>query len=179
MFVMPNATIMPFEGKYPEIAAGVFVADGARLIGNLKVGEKSSFWFNTTVRADVHHVTIGNRTNIQDGTVIHVTHDRAATVIGDDVTIGHSATIHGCTIENRCLIGMGAIILDRAVIGEDSVVAAGALVTQGKKFPPRQLIMGSPAVAVRELTKEEINGLLDSAAHYVELRGRYAADLKQ
>jgi gamma-carbonic anhydrase len=127
MFAMPNATIMPFDGQYPTLADGVFVADGARLIGHLTVGKNSSFWFNTTVRADVHTITIGARTNIQDGTVIHVTHDRAATEIGDDVTVGHNATIHGCTIKDRCLIGMGAVILDRAVIRERNFRPATSL----------------------------------------------------
>ena len=173
---MPEATrasLLPFAGKLPKLGARVFVADGARLIGDLEIGDDSSIWFNTVIRADVHSIRIGARTNIQDNTTIHVTAARAATTIGADVTVGHGAIIHGCTVGDGCLIGMGAILLDHAVIGPGSMVGAGSLVTQGKTFPPGSLIMGSPAKVVRSLSAEEQAQLFTSARHYVETAGRY------
>ena len=146
----------------------------------LKIGEDSSVWFGCVVRGDVHKIEIGSRTSIQDLSMVHVTHykkedmsDGHPTIIGDDVTIGHKVMLHGCTIENGCLIGMSATILDGAVIGEGSIVGAHSLVTQGKKFPPRSMIMGSPAKVVRELTQEEADGLIAHAARYVNFKNEY------
>ena len=155
------------------MAERVFVADGVRLIGDLEVGRDSSLWFNVVVRADVHYVRIGERTNIQDNSTVHVTSGEAPCVIGNDVTIGHNAIVHACTVEDLCLIGMGAVILDQAVIGAESLVGAGALVTQGKRFPPRSLIHGSPAKVVRSLTEAELRGLRESAEHYVSAARGY------
>lgn len=171
--VLPHANILPFAGKTPELGAGAFVASGAQLIGDLKVGKDSSIWFNVVIRADVHYIRIGDRTNIQDNSTVHVTEGQAPCVIGSGVTVGHNAIIHACTVEDDCLIGMGAIILDKAVIRQGSLVGAGALVTQGKEFPPRSLILGSPAKAVRQLTDEEFASLKDSARHYVETARLY------
>jgi len=164
---MPQSTVIPYGDKTPDLGANVFVASGARLIGDLVIGEDSSIWFNTVVRADVHYIRIGARTNIQDNSTVHVTSGRYPCIIGNDVTVGHNALLHACTVEDFCLIGMGAIILDAAVIGRESLVGAGALVTSGKTFPPRSLIMGSPARVVRTLTDKEVEGLHESAANYV------------
>lgn len=144
-----------FDGMSPKLAPSVWVAPSADIIGNVTIGEHSSVWFQTVVRGDVHWIEIGEYTNIQDGSVLHVTNGVSPLKIGSRVTIGHKACLHGCTVGDNCLIGMGALILDDAVIGEGSVVAAGALVTQGKVFPPNSLIMGSPAKRIRDLTLEE------------------------
>ncbi|HIP44048.1 MAG TPA: gamma carbonic anhydrase family protein, partial [Sulfurospirillum arcachonense] len=143
---------MIFEGKTPQIDDTVFIAPSADVIGEVEIGADSSIWFGCVVRGDIHFITIGKRTNIQDLSMLHVTHftkddksDGNPTVIGDDVTIGHRVMLHGCEIKNACLIGMSATILDGAVIGEESIVGANSLVTKGKKFPPRSLIVGSPA----------------------------------
>src|SRR5262245_38589218 len=134
VFVMDGATVLAYGGKKPVLGAGVFVAAGAHVIGDLEIGAESSVWFNTVVRADCHWIRIGARTNIQDNSVVHVTAETGPTTVGSDVTIGHNAIIHGCTIEDLCLIGMGAIVMDHAVIGRGSLVAAGALVPPGKKY---------------------------------------------
>ncbi len=172
--------IMNFKDYSPEIGQGTWIADSADVIGRCKIGEDSSIWFQVAIRADVHFITIGSRTSIQDGSMIHVTHhkkddmsDGHPTVVGDDVTVGHKVMLHGCTIEDACLIGMSATILDGAVIGKESIVGAGALVTKNKKFPPRSLIMGSPAKVVRELTDEEVKELYASASRYVEFASHY------
>ncbi len=172
-YTMPGCNLIPYDGYSPELAKDVFAAAGAQLIGNLKVGEESSIWFNTTIRADCNYIVIGKRTNIQDGTVIHVTNQVHATTIGDEVTIGHSAVIHGCNIGKRCLIGMGAIIMDGVDVGDECLVAAGSLLTPGKQFPPRHLIKGSPAVAVRPLTDGEIKGLEASYEQYIDYKNKY------
>lgn len=168
--------IFPFQGKEPKIDDSCFLAPSADIIGDVEIGKDSSVWFQVVIRGDVNFIRIGERTNIQDGSVLHVTRANQfegasktgnPLIIGDEVTIGHRVTLHGCTIKNRILIGMGATIMDKAVIDDDSIVAAGALVTQGKVFPPRSLIQGSPAKAVRELTAEEISFMKQSAANYV------------
>jgi len=172
--------IMNFKDYKPEIGENSWIADSADVIGRTKIGEDSSVWFQVVIRGDVHFITIGDRTSIQDGSMIHVTHhkkvdmsDGNPTTIGDDVTVGHKVMLHGCTIEDACLIGMSATILDGAVIGKESIVGAGSLVTKNKKFPPRSLIMGSPAKFVRELTDEEVKELYASAARYVEFKNEY------
>ena len=163
---------MKFKEFYPVIHPKAWVAPSADVIGNITVGEDSSIWFGCVLRADVNSVQIGDRTNIQDLSMIH-TDVHTKTVIGNDVTIGHKVMLHGCTIENGCLIGMSATILDDAVIGEGSIVGANSLVTQGKIFPPRSLIMGSPAKVVKALDKEDVEGLIKHAAHYVEYKNDY------
>ncbi|MFW7377621.1 MAG: gamma carbonic anhydrase family protein [Oligoflexus sp.] len=173
MYLMPDSSLLPYKGHFPKLGSGVFVASGARLIGDLMIGEESSIWFNVTVRADCHYIRIGKRTNVQDNTVIHVTNSRFPTNIGDDVTIGHSAVLHGCEIKGKTLIGMGAIIMDGVTIPENSIVAAGSLVTPGKSFPEGHLIMGSPAKAVRALTTEESQSLETSIRYYLEYKSHY------
>ena len=164
--------ILPHKGIEPTVPDSCFVAPSADIVGDVHIGEGSSVWFQVVIRGDVNKVRIGKRTNIQDAAVLHVTRDKppmkgAPLYIGDDVTIGHRVTLHGCTLKNRILVGMGAVILDGAVIEDDSIVAAGALITKDKKFPPRSLIQGAPAKVVRELTKEEIDFLKISAKNYV------------
>lgn len=172
--------ILPFKEHHPVIDEGVFIAPSADVIGRVRIGKESSIWFGVVIRADVHRVSIGARTSIQDGSMIHVTHHKRAdasdgypTIVGDDVTVGHRVMLHGCTIEQACLIGMSATILDGAVIGRESIVGAGALVTGGKHFPPRSLILGSPAKVVRTLSEEEVEGLYRSAARYVAFKEEY------
>lgn len=157
--------IRDFEGIKPEIHESVYVSESAEIIGKVSIGENSSVWYTSVIRGDDEYIKIGKNTNIQDGTVIH---GELKTEIGDNVTVGHRAIIHGAKVGNNSLIGMGAILLDGAEIGEFSIVGAGALVTSGKKFPDGMLIIGSPAKAVRELTDEEKKGLLKSADMYVE-----------
>ena len=169
-----------FKGISPKLAKHTWVASSADVIGDVTCGEDCSIWFGCVVRGDVHYIKIGDRTNIQDLSMIHVTHykkedksDGNPTIIGNDVTVGHRVMLHGCTIEDACLIGMSATILDGAVIGKESIVGAGALVTKGKVFPPRSLIMGSPAKVVRELTDEEVKELYASASRYVKFKEDY------
>jgi carbonic anhydrase/acetyltransferase-like protein (isoleucine patch superfamily) len=151
----------------PKVHDSVFVADGAKIIGDVELGEGSSVWFNTVLRGDVYKIIIGKECNLQDGVIVHGTFNKCGAVLKDRVTVGHGAILHGCSIGTECLIGMGAIVMDNAVIGERSVVAAGALVTEGKEFEPESLIVGSPAKAVRKLTKEELGHLSQSADNYI------------
>ena len=169
-----KAIILPYKELEPKIDNSAWVAPGATVVGDVEIGEESSIWFGVVIRGDVHKIRIGKRVSVQDLSMIHVTHykkadksDGSPTIIGDDVTIGHKVMLHGCTIEDACLIGMSATILDDAVIGKESIVGAGALVTKGKKFPPRSLILGSPAKVVRELSEDEVKELYASAKRYV------------
>lgn len=169
-----------FKRWEPVLGKKTWIAESADVIGNVTFGEECSVWFGCVVRGDVHYIKIGDRTNIQDLSMIHVTHykkedmsDGNPTIIGSDVTVGHRVMLHGCTIEDACLIGMSATILDGAVIGKESIVGAGALVTKNKKFSPRSLIMGSPAKVVRELSDEEVAELYNSAARYVDFKEDY------
>jgi len=154
-----------------------FVAPTAAVIGRVTLGAGANVWFGAVLRGDTNTITIGDRSNVQDTAVIHVDHDAPA-VVGNDVTIGHAATVHGCTVGDRSLIGIGATILSHAVIGEDCIVGAGALVTERKVFEPGSLIIGAPARCARPLTDKERAALLESAAHYVELGRRYRAELR-
>ena len=157
----------------PQVAASAFVDESAQVIGEVTIGEESSLWMNVVVRGDVHWIRIGDRTNLQDGTIVHVMRGSHPTEIGDEVTIGHAAVIHGCTIQPRCLIGMGAIVLNGADIGADSIVAAGALVPEGLRIAPRSLVMGTPARVRRPLTNDEVATIRDYAARYVAYRLDY------
>jgi carbonic anhydrase/acetyltransferase-like protein (isoleucine patch superfamily) len=151
----------------PTIGSDVFIAEGAKLIGDVKIGDRSSVWFNTTLRGDVMPITIGSEANIQDGSTLHGTFGKYACEVGDRVTIGHNVVLHGCKIGTRSLVGMGSIVMDGAEIGEFSVVGAGSLVTEGKKFPPRSLIVGRPAVLKRALNEDELKFLEQSADNYL------------
>ena len=177
---MNKSIILEYQGYKPKFSDRAWVAPGATVIGDVEMGKDSSVWFGCVVRGDVHRIRIGDRTNIQDLSMVHVTHykkpdksDGHPTIIGNDVTIGHRVMLHGCTIEDACLIGMSSTILDGAVIGKESIVGAGALVTMNKVFPPRSLILGSPAKVVRELTDEEVEELYNSAKRYVKFKENY------
>ena len=165
--------LIRYLGKEPKLHESVFVAEGAQVIGDVTVGRDSSLWFNTVVRGDVNFITIGERTNVQDNSVIHVTHEKFPTVIASSVTVGHAAIIHGCKIEDFCLIGMGAILLDGCKIGEHSLVAAGSLVREGFSVPAGSLVAGVPARVVRQLKNDELNRLEESAQHYVDYVSNY------
>jgi carbonic anhydrase/acetyltransferase-like protein (isoleucine patch superfamily) len=172
--------ILKFKKWFPKIHRSAWVAPSADVIGNVKIGKDSSIWFGVVIRGDVHKIRIGKRTSIQDLSMVHVTHyksddmsDGHPTIIGSDVTVGHKVMLHGCTIEDGCLIGMNATILDGAVIGKGSIVGAHSLVTSNKVFPPNSLIMGSPAKVVKTLSEEESANLIEHAARYVEFKNEY------
>lgn len=169
--------VYKFGDAAPKLAADTWIAPSADVIGDVHLGAGSSVWFGTVIRGDVFHIRIGDLTNIQDNSVIHVTTDKYPTLIGNGVTVGHKAILHGCKIEDGCLIGMGAIVMDRAVIGEGAFVAAGALVSEGTVIPPRTLAMGIPARPKRELTDEEVERLGWAASHYKNMAATYAKDL--
>jgi carbonic anhydrase/acetyltransferase-like protein (isoleucine patch superfamily) len=157
----------------PRVHPTAFIDDSAQVIGDVEIGEESSVWMVVVVRGDVNRIRIGRRTNVQDGAVVHVMKDTHGTAIGDEVTIGHAAVIHGCTIEDRCLIGMGAILLNGARIGSGSIVAAGTLVVEGMQVPARSLVMGSPGKVKRTLSDAEVAGIQVYADRYVAYRRDY------
>jgi len=171
--------VRSFEGIQPDLHPTVYVDQQALVSGDVKVGADSSIWPMTVVRGDINSIAIGARTNIQDGSVLHVTHDSEFAEggmplrIGDDVTVGHKAILHACTIEDRCLIGMGAIVLDGAVVRSGAIVGAGALVPPNKDLQGGYLYVGAPAKRVRELTAKEKQFLKYSAEHYVHLKNRH------
>ena len=168
-----GASVLPYGGKTPDLHPSVFLADGARIIGDVTAGAESSFWFNVVVRGDVHYIRVGQRTNVQDGAVLHVTHRRFPLEIGNDVTIGHAAVLHGCIIEDRCLIGMGAIVLDGVRVRRNSMVAAGSLVREGFEVPEGMMVAGVPATVKRPLTRDELAYLVQSAENYVQYVATY------
>jgi carbonic anhydrase/acetyltransferase-like protein (isoleucine patch superfamily) len=164
--------IYELDGRVPELAASSWVADNAQVMGHVSLGEDSSVWFGVTVRGDTSTISIGQGSNIQDGSVLHADVGFPLS-IGQHVTVGHQVVLHGCTIGDESLIGIGAIVLNGAKIGKHCLVGAGALVTEGKEFPDGSMIIGSPAKAVRQLTPEQIEGLRRSAHHYIENAQRY------
>ena len=165
--------VLAYGDQVPRISDDVFVATGAVVIGDTEIGIGSSIWFNAVVRGDVNEIRIGARTNIQDGTIVHVSTGGHGTYIGDDVTVGHNAIIHACTIHDRSLIGMGACLLDGVVIESGAMVAAGALVTPGKRIPTGQLWAGSPAKFMREMNAAGLTEIAESASHYAALARAY------
>lgn len=165
--------IKPFNDIEPKIHPSAFITDDAIVIGDVEVGEDSSVWFGSVIRGDVNFIRIGARTNIQDGTIIHVSSRTHSTVLEDEITVGHRVVLHGCHVERGCLIGIGAILLDGVRVGERSLVAAGSLLTPGTQVPPRSLVLGSPARVKRELTADELEYLDRSWRNYVELKNRY------
>ncbi len=176
--------ILPYRQYRPQVGKGGWVAPNATLIGDAVLGEDVSLWFGAVVRGDVHRIRIGARTNIQDHCLIHTTQHEGAerrnddghpTLIGAEVTVGHRVILHGCTVGDLCLIGMGAILLDGSVIGPESIVAAGSVVTGGKEFPPRSLVMGTPAKVVRTLNDAQVEELRASWQRYVALKNEYMA----
>jgi carbonic anhydrase/acetyltransferase-like protein (isoleucine patch superfamily) len=165
--------LRPYRGVSPRVHPSAFIDDSAQVIGDVEIGEESSVWMCVVIRGDVHSIRIGRRTNVQDGTVVHGMTGTHPTAIGDNVTIGHGAIIHGCTIDHQCLIGMGAILLNGAHVGSGSIVAAGTLVVEDMKIPPRSLVMGSPGKVKRLLTQAEVAGIQRYADRYVGYRLDY------
>ena len=159
-------TVAEYKGKRPVIGERVFLAEGARLIGDVTIGNDSSVFYNAVLRADLASIVVGERTNIQDNVTVHLSLDEGV-VIGNEVTVGHNAVLHACTIDDNVLIGMGAIVMDGAHIKKNCIVGAGAIVTQGKEFPEGSLILGSPAHVVRELTEDEIRKAHEGVEHYI------------
>ncbi len=165
--------LFAYHGTSPRLGAGVFIAPGAKVIGDVAIGEGSSIWFNCVVRGDVNRIRIGTGSNIQDGSVVHVTHDRWETVIGDHVLIGHMAMIHGCTIEDHAFVGLGAVVMDGCVIESDGMLAAGALLPPGKRVRSGELWVGRPARLARRLSAEEIAAQREGAPYYARLAAEY------
>lgn len=171
--------IRSYRRRLPQIAASAYIDESAVVIGDVQIGEDSSVWPGVVIRGDVHYIRIGERTNIQDGSVLHVMRDQHPLVLGDNVTVGHGALLHGCTIESRCLIGMGSIILNGAKIGAGSIIAAGTLVTEGAVVPPGSLYMGHPGKLRRALTAEDQASIDNYAQRYVEYKETYRAEAKK
>jgi carbonic anhydrase/acetyltransferase-like protein (isoleucine patch superfamily) len=165
--------IRPFRGRWPKVDPSAFVDESAQVIGDVEIGPDSSVWMQAVLRGDVNRVRIGRRTNVQDASVVHVMHGTHPAILGDDVTIGHGAIVHGCTIADRVLIGMGAIVLNGAHVGEDSIVAAGTLVTEGMQVPPRSMVMGSPGRVRRALSDAEVASILEYSGNYVRYKKDY------
>jgi len=166
--------IQSFGEKSPRLGQGAWVASSALVLGDVVLGDNASVWYGTVIRGDVHHIRVGEATNIQDRCVVHVSSGTHPTQIGSQVTVGHGAIIHGCAVGDRTLVGIGAVILDGVEVGDECVVAAGALLTPGRRFPARSLIVGSPAQVKRELEQDELEWILRSAAHYVSLAHKHA-----
>lgn len=168
--------IMKYLGKQPKLGKEVFIAEGAKVIGDVTLGDHASVWFNAVVRGDVHYIKIGAYTNVQDNSVLHVTTSIAPLNIGKNVTVGHNVILHGCTIEDNCMIGSGAIIWDGAVIKEGSMVGAGAVVLAGFEAPPRSLILGTPAKFKKEIPEEQSNKIIELAVNYSQYAQNYLKD---
>ena len=169
--------IKPFRGIHPRIHPTAFVEESAQVIGDVHLGEESSIWFNAVVRGDVHYIRIGDRTNVQDNSVIHVRNGTHPTILEDEVTVGHSVTLHGCYVEKGSLIGIGSVVLDDVRVGALSIVAAGAVVSPGTVIPPRSLVMGLPGKVKRELTDAEVRDLSVFWKNYVEYTKTYKAEV--
>ena len=166
--------IRAFNGISPTISPGAYIDASAQIIGDVHIGDESSVWMSAVVRGDVNHIRLGRRTNIQDGVVVHVMRKPShPTILGDDITVGHGAVVHGCTVENACLIGMGAILLNGVHVGHGSIVAAGTLLPEGCVIPPRSLVMGSPGKVRRAVTDDEYAFIRESAENYVRYRLEY------
>lgn len=170
--------IYELDGVAPQVAASAWVADSGQVMGDVVLGEDASVWFGTVVRGDTARITIGAGTNVQDASVLHADYGKPL-VIGERVTVGHQVMLHGCTVGDESLIGIGAIVLNGAKIGRNCLVGAGSLVTEGKEFPDGSMILGSPAKVVRQLTPEQIEGLRQSARHYMENARRFKAGLRK
>jgi carbonic anhydrase/acetyltransferase-like protein (isoleucine patch superfamily) len=169
--------IRSYQGITPKLGERVYVDESAQVIGDVELGDHASVWMCAVIRGDVHSIRIGAYSNIQDNCVVHVFKEQHPTVVADHVTVGHSVTLHGCRIDSHCLIGMGAVILNDAHVGEECIVAAGTLVPEGMKIPPRSLVMGVPAKFRRQITEEEREGLRRYAANYFDYKESYLAEL--
>lgn len=169
---MPSNKIIPYMDLTPKIDPTVFVAEGVRVIGDVTISENSGIWYNTVLRGDTHPIRIGKYTNIQDNSTVHVMHDFPCE-IGDYVTVGHGAIVHGCIVGNNCLVGMGAVILSYAQVGDNCIIAAGSVVPERKVIPPNSMVMGVPGKVVRTLTAQEIEAIHRSAMEYHQLAKNY------
>ena len=165
--------IIPFDNKSPLVHPTAFVAENAMVIGDVEIGEDSSVWFGSVIRGDVNYIRIGARTNIQDHTIIHVNTGTHPTILEDEITVGHRVTLHGCYVESGCLVGIGSIILDGVRIGNQSLIAAGSLLTPNTQIPPRSLVMGAPAKVKRALTDDELANISRNWQSYVDLKNKY------
>ncbi len=174
---MDDVTILPFDGTHPTIDPAAFVAPGSRIIGAVTLGADASIWYNCVLRGDVNPIAVGARSNIQDGSIVHVTSKRHATVIGEDCLIGHLAMIHGCMLHDRAFVGLGAIVMDACEIETDGMLAAGALLTPGKRIGAAQMWAGRPAKYVRDLSEAEIAAHRAGVASYVALARRHRAEI--
>lgn len=170
---MNSLGLLSYLNVLPTVGKDVFVAPGAWVIGDVKIGDRSSIWFNTVVRGDVHYIRIGSETNIQDNCSLHATENEFPLELGSRITVGHRSIVHGCVVEDDCLIGMGAVIMDGARIGRGSLVAAGAIVTPGTIIPPGSVVMGVPGVVCREAGEGERRLITESAKHYLRLASTY------
>jgi carbonic anhydrase/acetyltransferase-like protein (isoleucine patch superfamily) len=171
--------IYELKGVRPLLGRDVFVAEGARVIGDVHLGDGASVWFNAVLRGDYMPIRVGARTNIQDNAVVHITSGTNGATIGDDVTVGHGAIVHGCTVGNGCLVGMGSIVLDGAVVGDESFIAAGSLVTPGTVIPPRSFVVGRPAKVARPVTDRDLTSLREAATRYAQYAGEFRLGCKR
>lgn len=175
---MPHSPILlPWRGVEPTIADDAFIAPGASVIGDVQIGAGSSIWFGCVIRGDVHEIRIGARSNIQDGSIVHVSKGKFGTYIGDDVLVGHGCVIHACTLESGCFVGMGATVLDGAVIESGGMLAAGATLTPGKRIPRGELWAGAPAKKLRDLSEDEMAGFIRQCGAYSDLASEYRTQL--
>ena len=165
--------IFTYKNYKPVLGKNVFVAPSADIIGNVSIGDDCSIWFNVTIRGDVHYIKIGDETNIQDNSILHVTNGRFPLTIGNRVTVAHGVALHGCTINDQTLVGMGAIVLDDVEVGEKAIIAAGSLLREGIKFPGASLIAGSPARVIRPLKQDELKKILQYARNYIDYKNSY------
>jgi carbonic anhydrase/acetyltransferase-like protein (isoleucine patch superfamily) len=165
--------IAAYAGHAPRIDVSAFVVNAATVIGDVVIGPESSIWFGAVVRGDIHPIRIGARSNVQDNATLHVVGGKFGTTLGDGVTVGHNAVVHGCTIEDAVLVGMGAIVLDGSIVGAESLIGAGALVPPGTRIPPRSLVLGSPGKVVRPVSDDELERIRSSASNYVGYAKRY------
>ncbi len=167
------AVLKAYRGKLPKVHPTVYMSENVYVIGDVEIGEDSSLWFGTVVRGDVNYIRIGRRTNVQDNSVIHVTHETYPTVVGDNVTVGHRVVLHGCVLHSNILVGMGAVIMDGVEIEEYVLVGAGALIPPGRRIPSGVLVAGVPAKVVRDLREEEVRLIEESAQNYVRYKNEY------
>lgn len=168
--------IRPYRGVFPTLGERIFIAENVSIIGDVEIGDDSSIWYGTVVRGDVHYIRIGQRTNIQDNCVVHVTNGVWPTIIGDDVSVGHGVIVHGCTIARGSLIGMGARLLDGCAIGEEALIGAGAVVPEGTKVPSRSLVLGVPGKVRRDLTEAELERVRMNSRHYLDYKEIYLSE---
>ena len=172
----PNISLLAYKGKKPVIHPSVLLCDGVRIIGDVEIGEDSSIWFNTVIRGDVNYIRLGKRVNVQDMCMLHVTNGKFPLTLEDDVSVGHSVSLHGCVLRSGCLVGIGAIVLDGAEIGRGALVAAGTLVREGVAVPPNTLFAGAPGRVIRELTDKDRERVGNTSPHYVAYAAEYKSE---